>query len=393
MSVIVILAVAAIIYIVMGLLLTKFGLRGLQCTRAFSRVAVFEGDEGEMIEVVRNDRPVLIPWLRVESHISPHLKLGRKENLDVSGSRYYCSLFTMMPYQQVKRRHRVKFLHRGEYDLGNASLSVGDVLGFFQQTREQQMHVPVMVFPRLLDERDLPQPLSLLLGETISKRPLLTDPFLVRGIREYRPGDPVRDIHWPASARMGETQVRIFDHTARMKLMIILNGQRKDAQWGDFLMEYEEGEIEYGISVAATMCVRALRSGLSAGFATNMPFGEEKDSVVMMPDANPAREEELLTAFARLTVRRTLAFPLFLDTLTDITDMDVLVLSCYDAPSVQEGLEKLRRQGNQVTLHILRPSPEAGSGAGYTCPLQAMGGVSRPEADLRGQPAGEEASA
>ena len=118
-------------------------------------------------------------------------------------------------------------------------------------------------------------------------------------------------------------------------------------------MEYEEGEIEYGISVAATLCVRALRSGLAAGFAANMPFGEGKESVVMLPDGGPAREEELLTAFARLSIVRTLAFPLFLDTLGDVHGMDVLVLSCYDSESVQEGLEKLRRQGNQVTLHIL----------------------------------------
>lgn len=363
MSVIVILAVLVAVYCTMGILLTKVGLRGLQCTRAFSRPAVFEGEDGEMVETVRNDRPMLIPWLRVESHISPHLRLGSQDNLHVSGSRYYCSLFTLMPYQQIRRRHRVKFLHRGEYDLGNASLSVGDVLGFYQHTREQQMHVPVIVFPRLLDERELPQPLSLLLGEIASRRQLLTDPFLVRGIRDYRPGDPVRDIHWPASARMGQTQVRVFDYTARMKLMVILNVQRKDTQWGDFLMEYEEGEIEYGISVAATMCVRALRSGLSAGFAANMPFGEESASVVMHPDGGAAREEELLTAFARLTVRRTLAFPLFLETLTDITDMDVLVLSCYDSEEVQSGLERLRRQGNQVTLHILERISQGGGDA------------------------------
>ncbi len=362
MSVIVILVTAALIYAAMGTLLVKFSLRGLQCTRAFSRSAVFEGDEGEMVETVRNDRPMLIPWLRVESHISPHLRLGRQENLNVSGSRYYSSLFILMPWQQIRRRHRVKFLHRGEYDLGNASLTVGDVLGLFQSSREQQMHVPVIVFPRLIDERELPQPLSLLLGDAVSPRQLLADPFLVRGIREYRPGDPVRDIHWPASARMGETQVRVFDHTARMKLMVILNAQRKDDQWGDTLMEYEEGEIEYGISVAATLCVRALRSGLTAGFAANMPLGEEKTSVVMLPDGGPAREETLLTALARLTILRTLSFPTFLDTLTAVTDMDVVVLSCYDSEEVQQGLARLRRQGNRVMLHLL-PRTEQGGAA------------------------------
>lgn len=353
MSVLAILAVLLVIYCAQGLVLTRLGLRGLQCTRAFSRPAVFEGDEGEMVEIVRNDRPVLIPWLRVESHISPHLRLGSQDNLHVSGSRYYCSLFTLMPYQQVRRRHRVRFLHRGEYDLGSASLSVGDVLGAFQASREQMMHVPVLVFPRLLEDRELPQPLSLLLGEIASRRQLLTDPFLVRGIRAYQIGDPVRDIHWPATARMGEAQVRLFDHTARMKLMVLLNVQRKDAQWGDHLMDYEEGEIEYGISVAATMCVRSLRSGLAAGFAANMPLGEEKTSTILLPKGGAAREEELLTAFARLTVVRTLSFPVFLETLTDLTDMDVVLLSCYNSEDIQAGLDRLRRQGNQVTLHIL----------------------------------------
>ncbi|MBQ8556535.1 MAG: DUF58 domain-containing protein [Clostridia bacterium] len=361
MSVLTILAVLLALYCLSGRLLTRQGLSGLQCTRAFSRPAVFEGETGEMVEVVRNDRPMLIPWLRVESHISPHLQLGRQDNLHVSGSRYYSSLFTLMPYQQVKRRHRVRFLRRGVYDLGNASLSVGDVLGFFQASREQMMHVPVLVFPRLLDERELPQPLSLMLGEIASRRQLLTDPFLVRGIRGYQIGDPVRDIHWPATARMGETQVRVFDHTARIRLMVILNVQRKDAQWGDHLMDYEEGEIEYGISVAATMCIRALRSGLSAGFAANMPLGEEKVSTVLLPGGGAAREEELLTAFARLTILRTLSFPLFLETLTDLTDMDIVVLSCYDSEEIQAGLARLRRQGNQVMLHILERIQQGGA--------------------------------
>lgn len=360
MSVLVILAVLGVVYVLQGMLLTRLGLKGLQCTRAFSHPAVFEGDEGEMIEIVRNDRPMLIPWLRVESHISPHLQLGRQDNLHVSGSRYYCSLFTLMPYQQVKRRHKVRFLHRGAYDLGSASLTVGDVLGFFLADRDQQMHVPVLVFPRLLDERELPSPLSLLLGDIASRRQLLTDPFLIRGIRAYQIGDPVRDIHWPATARMGEAQVRIFDHTARMKLMVLLNVERKDAQWGDHLMDYEEGEIEYGISVAATMCIRALRSGLAAGFAANMPLGEDKSSTVLLPSGGAAREEELLTAFARLTILRTLSFPLFLETLPDLSGMDVLVLSCYDSEDIQAGLERLRRQGNQVMLHILEKRPAGG---------------------------------
>ncbi len=353
MSVLVILIVLLAIYCIQGLFLTKLGLRGLQCSRQFSKQAVFTGDAGELVEVVRNDRPVLIPWLRMESSISPFLQLGKQDNVNVSEQRHYSSLFTLMPYQQVRRRHRVRFLHRGVYDLGNATLTVGDILGLFQKSREQAMRVPVLVFPRLLEENELPKPLSLLLGEAATRRQLLTDPFLVRGIRPYQIGDPVRDIHWPATARMGEAHVRQFDPTTCMKLMVILNVQRTDGQWGEKLMEYEEAEIEYGISVAASLCVQALRNGLTAGFAANMPMGEEKSSVILLPAGGAAREEELLTAFARLSILRTQSFPYFLKTLTELKDMDIVILSCYDSDEIQLGMEQLRSQGNRVMLHVL----------------------------------------
>ena len=107
MNVLVVLAVFAALCVAYGRLLEHVALRGLTCTRAFSRREVFEGDEGELVEVISNDRPLIVPWLRVESRISRHLQFGRQENLDVSGSMYHKSLFTLMPYQRITRRHRV----------------------------------------------------------------------------------------------------------------------------------------------------------------------------------------------------------------------------------------------------------------------------------------------
>lgn len=353
MSAVVVLILLLALYCFFGLLITRFGLRGLRCSRAFSAKTFFEGEEGELVEVVRNHRFMIIPWLRMESSISPHIRLGTQQNLNISGNRHYSSLFTLMPYQQVRRRHRVRFLHRGAYDLGNATLSVGDVLGLFGASRELKENVPVLVFPRLLEDRELPSPLSLLLGEMTSPRQLLTDPFLIRGIRPYQPGDPVRDIHWPATARVGEAQVRQFDFTTRLRLMVIINAQRSDDQWGANLMDYEENIIEYGISLAATLCVKMLRAGVPAGFAANMPLGNEKESALLMPDLGSAREEELLAAFARLTVLRTQSFPYFLKSLTQLQDMDIIVLSPYNSENIRLGLDSLRSRNNRVTLHLL----------------------------------------
>lgn len=329
-----------------------WGLKKLQCRRSFSRPAVYAGEEGELVEVVRNDTPWILPWMRLESRISPNIRLGKQDNLHVSGEMYYCSLFTLMPYQQIRRTHRVRFLHRGAYDLGNASLTAGDMLGLARVTQSQTLSAPVLVFPRMLEANEVPRPVAQLMGELSGKQQLLRDPFMVRGIRAYVPGDPVRDIHWPATARMGQTQVRVRDFTVRTRLLVLVNVQYEDQQWTDILRPELEEHMEYAISMAATLCVNALRDGLSAGYGTNMA-GESETSVLMLPEDGAAREEQLLTSMARLTLRRAEHFPTLLDRLTGHTDMDILILSMYDSPSIQERIEDLRRSGNQVTLHIL----------------------------------------
>lgn len=352
MSAFIILVVFVAISCGYGLLLKKFGLKGLMCSRSFSRQAVFEGEEAELVEVIINDRPMFVPWLRIESRISQNVQLNRQQNPDNNGYVYHKSLFTLMPYQRITRRHRVKFLHRGAYNIGNAALTAGDVVGMFQCTRDQRMDVPVVVYPKLLDEHDIPQPLSRLLGDCMVERQLLRDPFLINSVRPYRPGDPVRDIHWPATARTGEVHVRVHDYTAQTRLMVIINSQLKENQW-DNLMEYEQNLIEHEISIAATLCVRALRSGLTAGFAANMPIDDSEECTVFPPSGGAAREEELLSAFAHLKILRMRSFNTFLESLTVYTDLDMIVLSCYDSEALQERLQALRLRGNTVHLHVL----------------------------------------
>lgn len=341
--------ILAVIYLLWTRTLKK-SLRNLSCTRSFSRLFAFEGDEGELIEVVRNDKFFLIPWLRLESYISPKIQVGHQENLDVNDEQHYCSLFSLMPYQQIQRKHYVKFLRRGVYNLGNASLTVGDVLGISRFQRSQELDVPILVYPRLLEEREVPAPMSRMIGELSRRKQLQEDPFLVRGIRQYIPGDPVRDIHWPATARTNDVQVRVHDFTTRLRLLVVLNAQCEPSQVYDRAPQQYEEALEYGISVAATLCVQALRNGLAAGFASNMPQGRKKDVTLLLPRDGADREEEILAALAHLELIRTYDFAKMLGNLSANTGLDILVLSLYDTSEIQSSIRQLRRSGNQVTF-------------------------------------------
>lgn len=329
------------------------GLKKLSCWRSFSRDRFFEGESGELVEVVRNDTIFMIPWLRVETCISPNLRLGRQDNLQVSGEMYYCSFFTLMPHQQIRRRHRVTFLKRGFYDLGNAALTTGDAMGAMTFMASQKLSTPVLVYPRLMDPEELPLPVSRHLGELVRRQQLLSDPFLIRGIRGYQPGDPVRDIHWPATARTGEVQVLVHDYSARNRLLVILNVQYQDVQLNSYIPDTESAPIEEGIRIAASVCVHSLRSGMSAGIAANMPTGEGEGNTVLLPDEGSAQEEQVLDTCARLRLHCGDRFPTFLESFSNQSGLNILILSRYDSEGIRAAIAKLEAAGNQTEFHLL----------------------------------------
>lgn len=45
----------------------------------------------------------------------------------------------------------------------------------------------------------------------------------VRGVRDYTPGDPLRHVHWPATARLGAVMVKEFEQPERPRLELVVD--------------------------------------------------------------------------------------------------------------------------------------------------------------------------
>ena len=135
----------------------------------------------------------------------------------------------------------------------------------------------------------------------------------------------------------------------------MLNGQLEEMQWGDRLPDGKEAIFEDAIRLAATLCVQSLRRfGISAGFASNMSLAGTSDTTLIMPMDNGGQEEELLSAFAKLdTSGYSMLFPIFLDSLTSFSGMDIMILSLYDSDSIRAAMQSLEEAGNSVSLHLL----------------------------------------
>lgn len=352
MSIIIFLLALGILQII-GTITTRRGLKGLSCRRSFSCKEAFEGEEGQLIEVVRNDSPYLIPWARLESYTGTGLQLGRQSNVDVSNDTHYCSCFTLMPYQQIRRRHYVKFVSRGVYDLGNTAMSAGNLLGRDRFYKDLQLSTQVTVYPRLLDQEELPYPMTQVLGEMITRNRLQQDPFMIRGIRPYQPGDLIRDIHWQATARTEQVQVAVHDNTVYPRLLVVLNAQQTDNQWDNYIRQEHLPRVEEGIRLAASMCVYGLQGGLEVGFAANMPLERGGASALEMPGGGMERQDLLLHRFAQLQTHCSEKFITLLQSLRTCRDFDILVLSPYDSDGIRKAMAELEHCGNRVSFCLM----------------------------------------
>src|SRR5699024_899450 len=142
-----------VLFIVIGLrsyIYSKWGLSRIEYTRSFSEVAVFEGEEIKMTDVVANKKLLPIPWLRLEAKINENLQFkGRdqeeqKADLDHSKQseiihgNYHRMLFSLLPYQRIRRQQNLVCTKRGFYHFEHVDLSTGDIFGFGEESKNIQ---------------------------------------------------------------------------------------------------------------------------------------------------------------------------------------------------------------------------------------------------------------
>jgi len=219
-----------------------------------------------------------------------------------------------------------------------------------QQEKQLSLPCAIDVYPRLLSGEELDAPSSRWQGDLMVKRWIMPDPFMTSGVRDYRQGDPMRDIHWRATARTGQLQVKIRDYTADPRMLVLLNMEISERQWGN-LADYEEETIEDGIRIAATLCMRAIDAGMEAGFGCNgCLFGEaDSGNTVFVPMQGGAEQADtLLGTMARLEIHREKPFETFLQSLSELGGTDILILSCYISERIELEMERLREEGNSV---------------------------------------------
>ena len=325
------------------------GLRKVEYRRYWQKNEVYEGDKNEMVEVLENRKSIPIPWLRVESRISPHIRFKQEQNYDVLHEQFHRSAFFLRGFKRIRRRHEVTCAHRGWYVLRQASLTGGDLFGLMRRSKEIMGESELFVYPAPISPEESIESLKFQ-GEIAMKRWILPDPILVSGIRDYLPGDPQKDIHWRATARSGKLQVKVRDFTVTPKILVMLNVQPTEVLWG--AMEPEQQEfIEKGVRIAAYLATWAIESGMECGFRCNGQWIDDRErSIEIEPGGSQAQLYEMLHAFAKLEIVCHTTFSTYMDQLiaSGAEGLDIAIITAYTSEALEERAETLRNLGNSV---------------------------------------------
>ncbi|SDY93132.1 Uncharacterized conserved protein, DUF58 family, contains vWF domain [Evansella caseinilytica] len=346
----------AVVVFVQSYLYKKRGLKHIHYTRFFSEQAVFEGGCIDMVEVISNRKLLPVPWLRLESRINANLQFGSQANLTIVDDQFHRSLFSLMSFQKITRRHKVYCAKRGHYYMKTVSFTNGDLLGIDHSSKTHEVFASVIVYPKLIPTSDIPYPSTSWQGDVAVRRWIVDDPFVFAGVRDYAAGDSMRSINWKATARTGELMISKKDYTADPKLMIYLNFDETEDIW---LPIKNEALIEKGISLAASMAQQAISQGIPTGFGCNSyivePFEKQlpiKSSVRIDPGSGKNQLQYILETLAKVKIDRSMNFNQFLseDLEEKTTGKDIVIITALVSDKMNERCRVLTANGNSVSF-------------------------------------------
>lgn len=146
---------------------------------------------------------------------------------------------------------------RGVHTLSGFAVSTTFPFGLFRKTLVFEQPDAWMVLPRRIQVRDMPWQRSgrdgATLSATASRRGQSTEFY---ALRQYVPGDPMRQIAWKPSARNGELIVREQAASAPPKLWLRID--RPTAETPEYL-------VERATALVAALAQDASKAGFSVG--------------------------------------------------------------------------------------------------------------------------------
>jgi uncharacterized protein (DUF58 family) len=165
---------------------------------------------------------------------------------------------------------------RGVYRMGPWELLTSDPLGIFLVRQSHQADCDLIVYPPLAEVPAHLLPQASAQGDAHFLRTnLRADSTKAITTRPIHPGDPMRHIHWPTTARREGIFVKGFEPEARSIIWMLL-----DLEAGSQRGQGDDSTLEKSIILVASLAEWLLRQRLSVGL-----FAQSISPTVVQPNS------------------------------------------------------------------------------------------------------------
>lgn len=363
--------IAALLVVASGIgrLWSRYALRRVSYERFLAERRAFPGEEIALTVRLTNRKPLPVAWLEVADQIPARLRPDSPNWQPSADGRsgFLVHLASLLWYQRISWRYKLRCRRRGYYTLGPARLHGGDPFGFFPRERLLPATDDLIVYPRILPLERLGVLARQPLGEMRAGQPIFEDPSRTVGIREYRPDDALKRIHWKASARRQQLQARVYEPTTTLHTMLVLGLEGFSDTPGE-----AEDRFELAVTAIASLASHGFAQHQAVGLLVNGGFPDGRACLCLPPAAGREDLTRILEALACLVPTPARPLPELLLEETPKLPWGVslaLVVGQID-DVLLEALRQLQQQGRRASLYSL--GSEAAPPEGLGVPVQRL---------------------
>ncbi len=349
--IIVVLPVTVMVIYVLSKWWQRHALDNVIYRRRFHYIRAFPNERFPLKLEIENNKLLPISWLRIQD---PWPEIIAPEGDDilspshVQGEGFLTHAFSLRWFQKTHRNYMIHFRNRGVYRVGPAHMSTGDFFGIYEMSKEMGARESITVFPDIVPLEKLGLPPEDPFGDQKSRRKLFEDLNRPIGVREYRLEDGFRRVHWPATAKTGDLQVKVFQPTSARVMMLCINVSTYERHWQGVNPVY----LEHLLSVAATLAKEGLEAEYRVGVISNGCLANSDQPFRIPPGRSPQQMAHLLQALAGVTPVVMGSFDRFL--VRELPRVPygatLVVITAVIYPALRETLLRIKKHERRIIL-------------------------------------------
>lgn len=211
---------------------------------------------------IENQRKIPVLWVLIEDLIPRTATRGASAALQLTGEKI--KVTRLWGSEKHYLEYELRCNRRGYYQVGPTVLETGDLMGFYRRYRMGASPRFITVLPRVVSLTNYEIGSRRPIGEIRMRENVMNDPTRLRGIRQWQPGDPMRSVHWSATARTGMLHSKIYEPSSIVGATIII-----DLHCDSNPLAHEPIRTDLAITAAASIANALHDANEPFGLATN----------------------------------------------------------------------------------------------------------------------------